>query len=493
MEGWLKGARAYREAHAGEIIGELCQFVRIPNNVYLSEQIQQNARALQAMLERRGAAVELWPTESGRPVVFAELPAAGAGQTLLIYGHYDGVPAEPGDWHSDPYEPVLRTGLPAGVGADWSTIPLPADGRFADDWRLFGRSIADSKNGIIAVLTAIDALRAQGAGPDVNLKFCFDGEEEQESPGLGAVIAAHKERLAADLMISASGETHQSGLPTVMFGVRGILTLDLTIYTSTVELHSGHFGNFAPSAVFQLAHLLATMKNQDGLITIDGFYDEVLPLTETEQAALSAIPPIEGKLQEQFGIALPEVPGRPLQELVNMPTLNVRGISGGFVGEAARNIVPRMARADFDIRLVKGMDPDRTLACLIAHIERQGWKVLDHEPSREELLAFGRVACLVKQGGFPATRTPMDSPMGRYLVEAVERAVAEPVVVAPTDGGSLMMHRFEEAGIPVVELPTSNFDCNQHTHDENLQVKYLFRAIDIFVSVFSGQGLPAMR
>lgn len=485
MQQALDGIRAYRQRHAAAIIRELVEFVRQPNNVFVASEIQANARFLQGLMERRGIRTRLLETASGRPAVFGELLTEGATTTILCYGHYDGVPVERDQWHSDPYEPVLRAGLPRGEADDWSTMPLEQE-RYAESWRLFGRSVADSKNTILAILTALDALRALGRAVGVNLKFLFDGEEEQESPGLAACLAAHKEQLQADFLISCSGETHQSGLPTIEFGVRGILQFDLTAYTSTVELHSGHFGNFGPNAAFRLAELLTAMKDRDGRVLIPGFYDQVVPLTAAELEAIDRIPRIEGRIQSEFGIARPDGSGAILQRLVNQPTLNVRGLTAGYVGEAGRNIIPRTALAEFDVRLVKGMEPEATLAAIVAHIEAQGWTVLLHQPSREELLAHERVIHLNRRAGFPSTRTPLDSPVAQMVVRAVARAVDQPVVVMPSEGGSLPLYLFEQIGIPFVGLPTSNFDCNQHTADENLQLGYLFQAIDLFGSLFLG-------
>ena len=479
----MQQIRAWRQKHARAIVQELIDFVSVPNNVYIPEQIQANARVLQTMLERRGVRVEQWPMEGGRVAVFGELPGPGAGApTVLIYGHYDGVPVEPEHWHSDPYVPVLRKVGHDGRLTDWSTIPVPDDGEFGYGWRLFGRSVADSKNAIVAILAALDAIAATGRAPGVNVKFLFDGAEEIESPGLSALIASHADRLKADCVISASGETYQDGLPTVEFGVRGILMFELTVYTTAVEMHSGHFGNFAPNAAIRLAELLMLLKGPDGKVAVEGFYDDVVPLSPMEREAIQAIRPLEDVLQNEFGIARPEVDGHLLQELVNMPTLNVRGMRSGFVGEEARNIVPRMAVADFDARLVKGMDPDRTFGRILAHLERHGWTVLDHEPSLLELRMHERVVKAVKRAGFPATRTAMDSPTAQGVLRAMQRAVRH-LVVMPSEGGSLPMHLF---GMEFIGLPTSNSDCNQHTHDENLMLGFLFRGIDQFASLLLG-------
>jgi acetylornithine deacetylase/succinyl-diaminopimelate desuccinylase-like protein len=486
MDDIAKAVTPFHQAHVISCVEELVNFVRIPNNVFDPAQIQANAQALRRMMERRDIQVELWQTASGRPLVFGELPSPGATHTVLVYGHYDGVPVEPDQWHSSPYDPVLRTSLPTGEHADWRRIPFPDDGIYSGSWRLFGRSVADSKNAIVAMLSALDCLRDQGLTPGVHLKFLFDGEEEVESPGLPACLEAHATRLRTDFVISASGETHQSGLPTVELGVRGMLQFDLEVYTTTVDMHSGHFGNFAPNAVFQLAELLSSLKGASGRVQVSGFYDGVVPLSDSEVDAIQAIPHIEDNIQRQFGIATPEVSGRTLQELINLPTLNVRGMSGGYVGESARNLIPSQATAEFDVRLVKGMDPSKTLRQIEAHITEQGWFVLDREPSHDERIMSRKIVKLTRKAAFPATRTPLDSPVAAMVVRAVKRAVGDNIVVMPTEGGSLPLYLFEQMGMPMIGLPTSNFDCNQHTHDENLSLDHFFRAIEIFTSLFMG-------
>ncbi len=481
-------AKDYVRTHADQILRQLVEFARLPNNVSVPAQIQANAQFLAGMMEQRGIAAEIWPTPSGRPLVFGELQSPGATRTILIYGHYDGVPVEPSQWHSEPYEPVLRSHLPRpGAGADWSTIPWPADGAFDGEWRLFGRSVADSKNGIVAVLAALDALHAEGRDPGVNLKFLFDGEEEAESPGLPAILQQHAERLRADCVIAACGELHQSGLATVQLGVRGILVMELTAYASAVDMHSGHFGGFAPSAPFRLIHLLATMKDADGQVTIPSFYDDVLSMSPAELEAIRAVPAVEESVCRKFGVVRPEGAGRSLQEIINRPTFNIRGLGAGFLSKDARNIVPGRATAEIDIRLVKGMDPGRTLACIAAHIESLGWTLLDHEPTYDELMAHPQVASLKVSAAFPATRTPLDAPIARYVVGAVRQAVGSQPLVLPTEGGSIPMNLFEQVAPAFIGLPPSNFDCNQHTHDENLQLSTLFRAVEVFAEVFQGE------
>lgn len=462
---------------------ELIDFVRIPNNVYIPEQIQTNAQVLKRMMEKRGIAVELWQTPEGSPFVYGELLTTTATNTVLIYGHYDGVPVIEDMWDSEPFEPIFRK-------QDCYRETFQLDGLSDEellncDLRIYGRSVADSKNSIVAVLAALDILKNRGITPSVNLKFLFDGEEEVESPGLEQIIESHKEKLIADVVISVSGETHQSGLPTVMLGLRGILQFDLTVFTMATDLHSGHFGNFAPNANLRLANLLSSMKNDKGHILIPGFYEQVQPLLQGELEEIRKIPKIEEVLKKRFGIHSYEHEGVSLQELLNKPTFNIRGMLGGYIGDSASNIIPSKAEAEIDIRLVKGMDPAITMGKIISHIENEGWTILDHEPSFEELLEYEKVIKLEEKGSFPATRTSLDSFAAQYIVGAVRRAVEEQVIVMPTDGGSLRLYFFEKMGIPVIELPTSNYDCNQHSHNENLHLSYFYRAINIFTALFS--------
>jgi acetylornithine deacetylase/succinyl-diaminopimelate desuccinylase-like protein len=467
-------------------LSELIEFVSLPNNVFDHNQIRNNADYLMRIMEKRGITVELFDTPANRPIIYGELLSPGATKTILIYSHYDGVPVEEEEWHSNPFEPVFRNRLPAHLDEDWDYI-LPGDFDLEEliESRVFARSIADSKNAIVACLSAIDYVREQGLTPKVNLKFLFDGEEEIESPSLKDCIANNTHKINSDLVISASGETHQSGLPTIELGFRGILQFNITAYTGVADLHSGHFGNFLPNAAFQLSSLVSSMKNEGGKVSIKGFYNQVVPLSDMEKNIIRGIPSIEAEISHRFGIAKAEIEGMALQELINLPTLNVRGISGGYVGHAARNIIPSHAVAELDIRLVKGMEPELTYDLIKKHIISQGWSVMEHTPTIEQLRQLGKIAKIEKNAGFPATRTNLQSREAEFVVAAVKKVFGEEIVIMPSEGGSLPLYIFEEHGTPVIGLPTSNFDCNQHTHDENLRVDYFYRAIETFSSLYT--------
>jgi acetylornithine deacetylase/succinyl-diaminopimelate desuccinylase-like protein len=477
----LELLKAIRRQRSVLILDELAAWLRLPNDVEDAQAIQANAAHLHDMLARRGIDAELWPTASGRPFVYAELHEPGARDTLLIYSHYDGVPAGEG-WHSPPYEPRLRAG---GVGTPFLDWPAQAD-EIGPDWRLYARSAADSKNAIVALLAALDTLRAAGMAPAVNLKFLFDGEEERESPGLAEILARHGARLGADLAISASGELHQSGLPTIAFGVRGIVQARLTLHSAAHDAHSGHFGGFAPNAALRLAHLIAGLLDADGRVRLPGYGGDAAALDTESLAAIAAVPAIEREVAQRLGMH--ELPPDSLQTLINRPTFNLRGLSAGGVGPAARNVVPATAIAEFDLRLVEGMLPERVFAQLREGIAALGYTLTEEVPTAAMLQRSGPMVRLEWLAGFPATRTPLGHPLGQRIVGSLRTLLGDALVVEPSEGGSLAFHHFAQAGLPVITLPISNDDCNQHSHDENLLLSTLYRGVDQWLAILAGDG-----
>ncbi len=224
---------------------------------------------------------------------------------------------------------------------------------------MYARSSSDDKSPIVALLAAIDALRANKIPLGINLKLILEGEEEDGSPNLERVLLAHKNLLDdADVLITGDGPVHQSGRPLVFFGNRGILGFQITTYGAIRALHSGHYGNWAPNPGFTLARLLTSMKSPDGKVLIEGFYDDIVPLNTTEKDALAAMPNNDADLQRELQFAGPEGGGQRLMELLQYPSLNIRGLRSAYVDEQAQNVVPEKGIAAIDVRLVKGEDPD---------------------------------------------------------------------------------------------------------------------------------------
>lgn len=476
--------RAWTAAHQHALLDEYEAFLRLPNVATDRAAIDRNAEALVAMMQRRGLSPHLLGTTDGAapPAVYGEWTVPGANRTLVLYAHYDGQPVEPADWASDPWTPTWRDGRVgdgAGLVERGPDVPVPAD------WRLYARSASDDKAGVFAMLAAVDALKAAGLAPTANLKFFFEGEEEQGSPHLRALLERHRAALAADAWIIADGPVHASGRRQVVFGVRGDANVDVTVYGPKRPLHSGHYGNFAPNPALRLAQLLATLKDAEGRVAVAGWYDDVTPLGEAERAALRNAPADDDALLRDLGLAAPEMRGISLAAAVNQPSLNINGIRAADVGAQARNVIPVEARATLDLRLVKGNTVERQFERLQAHVRAQDYLVLDRAPTDAERLAHPRIASLTLQpGGYAASRTAMDLPIARDVVAALRGIDGDPPVLVPTSGGSLPLVVITEVtGAPTLSVPLANPDNNQHAEDENLRIGHLWDGIETMAAL----------
>ncbi len=480
--------RDYRMDNEERIVRELSEFLSIPNIASDTPNIQKNAAHLVEMLEARGIETHILPITGRGPVVFGKLISAEAKRTVIFYAHYDGQPIDAAAWtNGKPFEPALRD---ASVEAGGKRIPFPANSArhgaaYHDDWRIYARSASDDKSPIVALLAAIDALRARKIPLGVNLKVIFEGEEEAGSTNLQRTLELHKNLLGADLLITADGPVHQSGRALVFFGNRGDIGMDVTVYGPVRALHSGHYGNWAPNPAMELSRLLASMKDADGRVLIEGYYNDVTPLSEIERKALAEMPENDGDLERALGIAKPEGGGKKLVELLMQPSLNIRGLRSAYVGELAQNVVPDQAEASLEARLVKGEEPKKKFEQIAAFIEKQGFFVIDHEPTMEERRTHARIAKVVYEGGYRASRTPMDLPMSKALVEVVRAAAGKDTVVMPSSGGSVPMYIFEDLGLQWVGVPIVNYDNHQHSSDENLRLGHFWRGMEIYGAILA--------
>ena len=233
--------RDYRRAHERQIIDEFTRLLTIPNIASDRENIRRNAQFILEMMQRRGLNPQLLEAKSKDtpPAVYGEWKIAGATQSIILYAHYDGQPVDPKAWTSSPpFQPTWRS---ARADKGGEIVTLPASGEINAEWRIYARGASDDKAGVMGILTAFDALKAQGATPSVNVRFLFEGEEEAGSPHLGEIIDLHKDLLQAEAWIICDGPVHQSGRKEVVFGARGDQNVDVTVYGPTRPLHSGHY------------------------------------------------------------------------------------------------------------------------------------------------------------------------------------------------------------------------------------------------------------
>ncbi len=474
--------RAYRQVHEHKIVAELIDLLEIPNLASDSINIRENANKLVAMLEPRGVKTQLLEIAGSPPAVFGELTTPGAKRTLMFYAHYDGQPVASLKWDTAPWKPALRD---QAAEAGGKIIPLPAaDKKFEGEWRIYARSASDDKSPIVAMLTALDAIKANKIKLTSNLKFFFEGEEEAGSPHLEAIVAKYADQLKADAWILCDGPVHQTREQQLYFGVRGIISFELTVYGANRELHSGHYGNWAPNPAMRLSQLLASMKDENGRVLVKGFYDRVEPLNPVEQRAVAEAPASDIELMRSLGFAQAEGDGKKLVELIHLPSFNIRGWQSAAVGDNARNVVPATATAAVDIRLVKGTERRHMRELVENHIRAQGYHIVDAEPDLATRLKYPKIVKAVWEEGYNASRTAMDLPIAQAIISAIENSLGEPVIKMPTLGGSVPFYIFTDIlQTPAIGVPIVNHDNNQHSANENLRLQNLWDGIEVLAAL----------
>lgn len=485
-------ARAHNSANQGRIVREFVELLALRNVATSHSDMRRNAEFIMKMMRRRGVESRLLEAPGSPPVVFGELNR-GAAHTVLIYAHYDGQPVQRELWASDPWQPVLRKGRLEDNAATADLGSLPAE--IPGEWRLYARSAGDDKAPIIGLLSAIDALAAADIPVSVNLKFFFDGEEEAGSPHLADMIRRHAKLLQADFWLFCDGPVHQTRRQLVSFGVRGITGADITIYGPLHQLHSGHYGNWAPNPAMMLVHLLASMRAPDGEILIDGFAEGVVEPGAEALAAIAAAPPVDEFLREEFALGWTEGGGQRLERLIMNPAINVRGIRAGGVGKTARNAIADQATAALGFRLVPDLTPARVQALVDAHIRKQGYTIVREPPDSQTLRQHEKVALVEwREYGYPAVWMDMNDLRARAISRILLQARDGELVRMPTMGGSLPLHIIRQGlGVPIVMLPMANHDNNQHSPNENLRIQNLWDAIEIYAAVMAGLGAELAR
>jgi acetylornithine deacetylase/succinyl-diaminopimelate desuccinylase-like protein len=475
--------KAWVDSHQHQIVKELVDLLSIPNVAADRPNIKRNVDHLRGMLAARGFNAEVLETD-GNPLVYGDLRVPGATRTLLLYSHYDGQPVDVRAWkQADPFKPVLRTGRVDQAGKELSEIS--GQTTFPADWRIYARSASDDKAPIVAVCAALDALKAAGLTPTWNVRVILDGEEEASSPSLVPAIARYRDKLRADFMVILDGPIHSSARPTIAYGARGIVTLNLTVYGPRAGVHSGNYGNWVPNPAQRLAALLATMKTDEGKVLVKGFYDGIAPLAPEERALLDAVPDDSAQMLKTFGLAAPETAFPKLQDALQYPTLNVRGLASAHVGAGARTIIPDRATAAIDLRLVKETAPADLIEKLRAHVRSQGYHLVPGEPDDQTRAAFAKIASvIVAETSTNAFRTSPLDPQARRIATALEQVFGTAPVQLRTLGGTVPIAPFIEAiGFPAILVPTVNFDNNQHEENENVRIGHLFQAIEIVAAI----------
>lgn len=428
-------------------LADLCRLLRQPSISAQNIGVRECADLFVGVLREAGFAARLMPTPA-HPIVYAEWLGAPGKPTVLIYGHYDVQPPEPLDqWLSPPFEPTVRDG------------------------KLFARGAGDNKGQIFAQIAAARAwLEVTGSLP-INVKFLIEGEEETGSPHLPGFIAAHRDLLAADLAYTSDGPVHDDAHPQVVYGVRGVLLVELRARGASHDLHSGNWGGLVPNPAWTLVHLLSTMRDADGHVTIAGFYDEVFSPTPAFREAMAGIPLDRQAALETVGLdRLPPPAGLGyFERLMTTPTLNIAGFTSGYGGPGPKTVIPSTAMVKFDMRLVPGQSTDEIFEKFRVHVAR-------HAPDVEVL----------RQGGMEPSYTPIEHPLSRVVRVAVETGFGVPPIDVPLLGGSLPDAVFTRTlGLPSFLVPYANADERNHAPNENLALDRFFAGIRTAAALFA--------
>lgn len=446
----LNAALEYARANRAGFLQEFIEFVRIPSVSTAPEaraDIQRAAQWVADQLRNMGMNnVSVFPT-AGHPVVFGEYLGAGANKpTILIYGHYDVQPAEPLDlWHSPAFEPARR----------------------GDN--LYGRGASDMKGQVMITLKAAEALVRTGGLP-VNVKFIIEGEEEVGSPNLGEFIRAHRDLLACDFALNTDTGMIGAEIPTITYGLRGLAYFELRISGPDHDLHSGIFGGAVHNPAQALCELVAGMHDAQGRVTLPGFYDRVLPISDEERQELARLPMDDEFYCQQTGApALFGETGYTTTERVGArPTLEVNGLLSGFTGEGSKTVLPAKAMAKISMRLVPEQDPEEVHQQLLQYLEMHVPPTVRWE--------------LIKMTGGPASITDRHIPGVIAMSQALEAT-----------WGKRPLYRREGGSVPVVgqmqkilgiESVLTGFglpDDNLHAPNEKIHLPTFYRGIEAII------------
>lgn len=490
----VQASRSWIAKEGHNILSEFSELLAIPNHASDSVNIRKNANLLLSAFNKRGFAMQLLEYPGSPPVVYGERKVPGATRTLCFYVHYDGQPVDPSSWAHTPFKPVLYDKAMYQGGKQ---ISFPTAGqRISEDWRVYARSASDDKAPLIALMAAIDGLKNAGMAYTSNIKLFFDGEEESSSPHVSSILKKYNhlfEDVTAWMLVD--GPVFQTGDPTLKFGGRGVTSMELTVYGPVRPLHSGHYGNYAPVPGQMLSSLLHSLKDANGNVLVEGFYDSVEPISAFEREQLKKVPGVDEIVKKDLALGWTEGGGQSLFERLLLPSLTIQGLSSGNVGKLARNVIPSNATANLGLRLVKGNEPEKMLDLLEAHIRKQGWHIVYQEPDRETRMKYPKVVRVDRDpDGFPAAKVPMDHPDILPVIEGVRSFTGDKLVLLPSEGGSnnIFSVIFDELKKPGISVNIVNHDNNQHAEDENVRIGNLWYGIDL-MSVLFTLPPPAVR
>jgi len=438
------------DTHADSFVERVMDYVRHPSISAHDIGIREVAGMLVGFLNDLGFDAGLVETP-GHPFVLGHAKVDPNKPTVLLYGHYDVQPPDPLEqWVSPPFEPTLRDG------------------------RIWARGIGDNKGQHFAQLLAIETHLAVNGTLPCNIIFLLEGEEEIGSPQIAEFVRQNADQLQADLVVTSDGPLHESGAPVITFGVRGMASFDLVAKGAARDVHSGNYGGVVPNPIWTLVQLLATMKDAEGNITVEGLTEPVIPPTNLERDAVARLPDDEEAVMKDLKLDQMDGPiDRPYWDrLMFHPTLTINGMHGGYGGPGRKTVLPNEAIAKCDVRLVEPLTPDYVFERIETHVAQ-------HAPGVE----------VIRYNGMLPSKTPLDSPYAKPLREAIIAARGIEPLIYPTVGGSLPDYVFTKIlGKDAFVIPYANADEANHAPNENLEVVRFIDGIKTGAAVLNALG-----
>jgi len=440
MHSELASVFKHIDRERGGSVERLIDYLRHPSISAHNIGVRDVADRLVGMLTVMGLETITVPT-AGHPMVVARWSGAPGKPTVLLYGHYDVQPPEPLEaWTTPPFEPDIRNG------------------------RIFARGVADNKGQHLAQILAIEAhFKVYGRLP-CNIILLLEGEEEVGSPHIAEFIRTQRDTLTADLAITADGQMHPSGRPNLKFGSRGVISFELRVRHAKRDVHSGNFGGVVPNPLWTLVHLLASMKDLQGNITIDGFHDAIIPPSIEEREAAGRLPLDLPEFKRSLGLDRLDLPtDLPFYERLSFhPTLTLNGIHGGYGGPGTKTVLPHEAVAKCDVRMVAAQDPADIAAKIAAHVAR-------HAPE---------VEFICNDKGMYPSKTPMNTPLAQPIQRAITAAYGTEPLLYPSGFGSLPGYVFTDIlGVPAFVVNYANADAANHAPNENMTLECFHNGI----------------
>lgn len=443
----LDSVLAACDANRERDLGDLFRLLRQPSISTQNIGVAECAALVAELLRDAGFEPRLLPS-GGHPMVYAERTNRPGQPTLLLYGHYDVQPPEPLNlWESPPFEPTIRNG------------------------RIYARGAGDNKGQFFAHIAAARAWLETAGELPINVKFLIEGEEENGSPHLDAFVAEHRDLLAADLVYTSDGPVLDDNHPEIVFGVRGVLSIELRARGASTDLHSGNWGGIAPNPAWTLVHLLGTMMDANYDVLVPGFYDDVQSITPSVRAAMDRVPLDKAAALASVGLDhLPPPSGLGyFERLMTRPTMTINGLTSGYQGAGSKTVLPGTAIAKLDMRLVANQSADDIFAKVVAHVRA-------HAPEVE----------VVHQGSMEPSSTPLDHPFADPIRRALRHGFGGEPIDLPALGGSLPDAVWTRTlGLPSFLVPYCNSDERNHAPNENMVVDRFHAGIRTTAALFA--------